>query len=193
MDLELHELTARLAGDPEYPDLFAAAFAGEPPSESAVARALATYVRTILSANAPIDRFTSGDSIALSESARRGRRLFLGRAGCSACHAGPTFTDEQLHNTGVSWGSSDTGRFAVTGVEADRGRFKTPSLRNVALTAPYMHDGSIATLDEVLDFYLRGGRANRNLDSSIRELELTADDRGDVIAFLGALTSPSVP
>jgi cytochrome c peroxidase len=193
MDLELPRLLARLASHEKYLRLFASAFPGEPLTEGGVARALSTYLRTVLSGDAPIDRFTAGDTSALADSARRGRRLFLGRAGCSACHGGPTFTDEELHNTGVSWGSADLGRFGVTGEEADRGRFKTPSLRNVARTAPYMHDGSIPTLDAVLEFYFGGGGANPHLDASIRVLDLAAEERRDVIEFLEALTSPSAP
>jgi cytochrome c peroxidase len=127
----------------------------------------------------------------LTPSAARGFRLFVGRAGCVNCHAGPTFTDEQFHNTGVAWPSgepNDEGRAQVTGVSKDRGAFKTPTLREVARTAPYMHDGSLATLDEVVAYYNRGGRSNPGLDSRIRPLTLSRSEQRDLVAFLGALT-----
>jgi cytochrome c peroxidase len=130
-------------------------------------------------------------------------RLFNGRAGCSACHSGPLFTDESFHNSGIAWrrrsGSvdgievdlpTDPGRASVTGLERDRGAFKTPTLRNVTETAPYMHDGSVATLADVVEFYNRGGQANPSLDHRIRPLGLTAAERADLVAFLGALTGP---
>ena len=115
-------------------------------------------------------------------------RLFNGRANCVACHVGPTFSDEKLHNTGVSWGADDAGRYGVTALDGDRGAFKTPSLRNVALTAPYMHDGSLATLEDVIDFYVGGGTANPNLDPEISPLNLTMEEKRKLIALLRSLT-----
>jgi cytochrome c peroxidase len=151
--------------------------------------ALATYVRTILSGDSPYDRYMAGDPAALGEDAQRGLRLFLGRAGCASCHAGPNFTDEKFHNTGV--GSDrpdpDPGRFAVTARPSDQGAFKTPGLREASRTPPYMHDGSIGTLDLVLDFYDKGGRPNPRLDREIRPLHLSADEKRDLVAFLRAL------
>jgi cytochrome c peroxidase len=184
-----------------YRDDFQKAFGADPVLDD-VARALATYVRTIVAGDSPYDRFAAGDESALGRSARRGLGLFTGRAGCAACHSGPTFTDEQFHNTGVAWrpstgsgqvpstGSepSDIGRAAVSGRDDDRGAFKTPTLREVARTAPYMHDGSLATLDEVIDYYDRGGQRNPGLDSMLRPLGLTLQDKRDLGAFLGSLT-----
>jgi len=103
----------------------------------------------------------------------------------------PLSERDDLHNTGVGWGR-DAGRFGVTGQPWDRGRFKTPSLRNVTLTAPYMHDGSVNTLEAVVDFYDRGGRRNSNLDPAIRPLRLTSDQRSDLVAFLRALEGQPV-
>jgi cytochrome c peroxidase len=103
----------------------------------------------------------------------------------------PLFTDEEFHNTGVSWGR-DAGRSDVTGLPHDRGRFKTPSLRNLALTAPYMHDGSFDTLERVVEFYDRGGGANPNLDAAIRPLRLQSDQRADLVSFLRALQGERV-
>jgi cytochrome c peroxidase len=187
MDLPIDAAVRRLMTDAFYGDAFGAAFP-DGITTTNVARALASYVRTIRSGDAPIDRERAGDTTALSAQARRGQILFLGKANCSACHVGPTFSDEQFHNTGVAAGTSDAGRFLVTGREEDRGRFKTPTLREVARTAPYMHDGSLATLDDVVDFYDRGGRENLGLDREIKPLGLSAGEKADLVSFLGALS-----
>jgi cytochrome c peroxidase len=156
-----------------------------------VARALAAYVRTILAGNSPFDRHNAGDTSALGEPARRGLRLFMGKAGCSGCHAGPNLTDERFHNTGVAWRTgwaADRGRANVTGRPVDVGAFKTPTLRQVQVTAPYMHDGSLASLDRVVDYYDRGGQPNPGLDSRLRRLHLRPVEKRDLVAFLVALT-----
>ena len=115
----------------------------------------------------------------------------MGKAGCSGCHAGPNLTDESFHNTGVAWNGqrfTDEGRGIVTGKADDRGAFKTPTLREVARTAPYMHDGSLPTLEAVVEFYDKGGRPNPQLDREMTALRLSADDRAALVAFLKALT-----
>jgi cytochrome c peroxidase len=155
-------------------------------SEGELRRALATYVRTILSGDSPYDRYLAGDREALSALARDGLRLFRGKAGCVSCHLGTNLTDERFHNTGLN--SADEGRHAVTRQPADRGAFKTPGLRDVARAAPYMHDGSLATLDDVIEHYDRGGRQRDNLDREIRPLELTPDEKRALKAFLESLT-----
>jgi cytochrome c peroxidase len=144
-------------------------------------------VRVQLSGGSAFDRFAAGKREALSASARLGFELFSDKAGCTRCHSGPLFSDEDFHNTGVSWGR-DTGRFAVTNRPGDRGRFKTPSLRNVALTEPYMHDGSLQSLDAVIDFYNRGAGQNPNLDEELRPLVLTPTEQQALADFLRALT-----
>lgn len=193
MDLPLEALAPRLREDPTWVAGFEAAFPREvdPVSPEGVARALATYVRTLQAGDAPIDRFRAGDPEALSPAARRGRRLYFGRAGCARCHAGPTFADGRFHNTGVSWGSPDPGRYRVTGREEDRGRFRTATLRELVRTAPYMHDGSLATLDDVVDFYDGGGTPNPFLSPRVRPLGLTAGEKDDLVAFLRALSEGS--
>ena len=155
--------------------------------EAGMRDALASYVRTILSGNCGFDRYMQGDAAALSASEQSGLRLFTGKAGCSSCHAGPNFTDEHFHNTGAGDGG-DPGRFAVTGRELDRGAFKTPSLREAARTPPYMHDGSLATLEDVIEFYDKGGRANPQLDPEIRPLHLAAAEKSALASFLRALS-----
>lgn len=145
--------------------------------------ALSSFVRSILSGNSPFDRFVNGDRTALNDEQRAGLQVFRGKGNCVACHVGPTLSDERLHNTGVAW--RDT-LYADPG--AGRGDFKTPTLREVALTTPYMHDGSLATLDDVVEFYDRGGRPNPALDPEIRPLRLQPDERRQLVAFLRALS-----
>jgi cytochrome c peroxidase len=172
----------------------------------ALAQALASYVRSILSGDAPYDRFVNGDRSALSPEQQVGLQIFRGKGNCTACHVGPNLSDERLHNTGVAWagraggaggvggaGFSDDGRAIVTGRTEDLGAFKTPTLREVARTSPYMHDGSLATLDAVLDFYSDGGRTNPHLDPEIRPLRLTAQEKSEVIAFLRSLSGTIQP
>jgi cytochrome c peroxidase len=173
MDLSLAEAEARVglpAGD--------------------ISRALATYVRSLLSGNSAFDRFVNGDRSALTDEEQRGLQIFRGKGNCSACHVGPNFTDEKLHNTGIAWtptaNSTSAGSYTDTG--AGHGDFKTPTLREGARTAPYMHDGSLATLKDVVDFYDRGGRPNPDLDPEIHSLKLTADEKRDLAALLGALS-----
>ena len=156
-----------------------------------MAKALASYVRSILSGDAPVDRYMNGERDALSKQAREGLRIFRGKGNCTACHLGPTFTDEQFHNTGVAWRDGellDLGRYAVTGQQEDRGKFKTPTLREVARTAPYMHDGSLASLIDVIDYYDRGGNANPDLDPELQRLNLTVEEKQALVAFLGTLS-----
>jgi cytochrome c peroxidase len=159
----------------------AAARVGHEPAE--LSRALSSFVRSILSGNSPYDRFINGDRSALTDDEQAGLRVFRGKGNCTSCHVGPNFSDERTHNTGVAWRQ---GALADTG--AGRGEFKTPTLREVARTAPYMHDGSLATLDAVVEFYDGGGRSNPGLDVEIRPLHLSADEKRQLAALLGALS-----
>lgn len=155
-----------------------------------VAKVIAAYERMILSGNAPYDRFRAGDAGALSPAAKRGFALFSGKARCAPCHAGFNFTDEEFHNLGVGMDAEkpDLGRFTVTKVESHKGAFKTPSLRDVARRPPYMHDGSLGTLAEVVGFYNRGGTPNPTLSVTVQPLNLTAAEQQDLVAFLESLT-----
>lgn len=156
-----------------------------------LSRALASYVRSILSGDSPYDRFVNGDRAALSAEEQAGLDIFRGKGRCTACHVGPNLTDERFHNTGVAWRDgrfADEGRFAISGDSRDRGAFKTPTLREVARTAPYMHDGSLATLADVVDFYSAGGRPNPLLDSDIRPATHTAAEKRALVTFLRSLT-----
>jgi len=177
------EAVLELLRSSRYRSEFLTAFGDEPSLENA-SRALASYMRTILSGDSTHDRHV------LSVSAQRGLGLFRGKARCTACHGGPNFTDEEFHNTGVAWRTgivTDEGRAAITHVAGDRGAFKTPTLREVSRTAPYMHDGSAASLDEVIEFYDGGGQRNPGLDSKIRPLHLTGGEKQDLLAFLKSL------
>jgi cytochrome c peroxidase len=190
MDLGLDEAVQRLRTNRRYRRDFAAAFDEEPNADD-LARSLAAYVRTILAGNSRYDRYLYGKSDVLSERELAGLELFRGKAGCVICHAGPNFSDERFHNTGVAWrdgGYLDEGRAIVTGRLEDLGKFKTPTLREVSDTAPYMHDGSLASLEDVVDFYDQGGRQNPNLDPKLRRLHLTEEQKGALAAFLRSLT-----
>ena len=148
-----------------------------------LSRALASYVRSILSGNSPLDRFITGDRSALTPAEQAGLQIFRGKGNCGVCHIGPNLSDERLHNTGVALRQNG---FADMG--GGRGDFKTPTLREVARTAPYMHDGSVATLEDVVNFYDGGGRPNPSLDPEIRPLRLTSTERSQLVAFLRSLS-----
>lgn len=156
-----------------------------------VIAALASYVRTIRSGDSRFDRYTAGRVASLNAVEKAGLQLFRGKSGCNACHVGPNFSDEQFHNTGVAWRDgrlADEGRFAVSGNPRHRGAFKTPTLREIARTAPYMHDGSLATLEDVVEFYSEGGRPNPNLDPEIRPRRFSAEEKRALAAFLQTLS-----
>jgi cytochrome c peroxidase len=189
MDLSLDSVVLRLSAIADYQAAFHLAYA-EPVSADGVSRALAAYLRTLRSGDAPVDRFHAGVATAITAEARAGFHLFVGKARCSLCHWGPTFSDGEFHNTGVSArsGFHDDGRYARTGAGADLRAFRTAALRNVARTAPYMHDGSFATLEEVVDFYDGGGGPDEGRDVDLRPLGLTAAEKRSLLAFLLALT-----
>lgn len=184
MDLTIAEALARLGGDASYQQDFRGAFGGGPTRER-LALALAAYERTVYSVDAPFDRFLAGDEAAISAPARRGLALFGGKAMCAECHTGVNFTDEAFHCLGLH---GDPGRGKVTGRSSDVGAFKTPSLRQVAHTAPYMHDGSQATLAEVVEYYDRGGDPHPNLDAKMKRLDLTVQEKADLVAFMETLS-----
>lgn len=160
-----------------------------------VAKAIAAYERMILSGNSPYDRFKAGDKKALSASAQRGLTLFEGKARCVTCHASFNFSDENYHNLGVGMDkpNPDLGRFTVTKNDEHKGAFKTPTLRDVAKRPPYMHDGSLRTLDEVIAFYNKGGMPNQWLSKEMRPLNLAAEEQKDLVAFMEALTGQVAP
>lgn len=182
MDLKPDEIAPRVRADAALNARMRAVFGREAANED-IARALASYVRSILAGDSPYDRYVAGDRSALNEQQQLGLRLFRGKANCAACHVGTNLTDEQFHNTGTGW---KDGALADQG--QSQGAFKTPSLRQTAEAAPYMHDGSLATLEDVIDFYNDGGRENPHIDSEMRELKLSANEKRALIEFLRSLS-----
>ncbi|MFA7096198.1 MAG: cytochrome c peroxidase [Gammaproteobacteria bacterium] len=216
---------------PDYQGMFERAFDGRGPDMDTIGMAIASYERTLVSANSPFDRWHfGGDEGAVDDAVKRGFRLFTGKAGCAACHSigekEALFTDHAFHNTGIGWyfsmqrepevrrvrvapgatlevapvvfepfvaaAQNDLGLYEVTQDPDDRWRYRTPSLRNVALTAPYMHNGAFGTLEQVVEFYNQGGHAHEQLDPLIRPLHLTREEMADLVAFLKSLTGDNV-
>jgi cytochrome c peroxidase len=177
MGTTIESVLQRLHQDPTYRGL----------TREGLADALATYIRTIRSEDTHYDLFLDGWSIVFSDLELEGLRLFRGKARCYLCHSGTQFTDESFHNTGVAWSEGalqDEGRAAVTGKTYHRGAFKTPTLRGVGERGPYMHDGSLATLEDVIDFYDGGGNKNPYLDDNIVPLQLSDSEKRALLAFL---------
>lgn len=188
--MPLTQLLPRLKEVPYYVYTFAKVYPDSGLTAENIGRAIAAFERTIVSDNAPFDRYMKGVKTAMSPEAIRGMALFTGKANCVACHSGPNFTDESFHNIGL--GGEDTGRAAIVGDATLNRAFKTPGLRNALLTAPYMHDGSVATLEEVVRFYNAGGKHKNGASDLIKPLHLAEAEVFDLVAFLGALTDPVV-
>lgn len=195
---------SKLSADPVYKAMFKKTFGSGDATIGRVEKALASFERTVLSGNSAFDRYQyGGDKGALTPAQIRGLQVFVDthRGNCAACHSiGPKnalFTDGKFHNTGEGVGDegafSDVGRYHQTEVKTDTGAFKTPTLRNIANTAPYMHDGSLKTLKEVVDFYAGGGNSNPYLDTEMRSIALTGQDRVDLVEFLKSLTGEVPP
>lgn len=212
----------RLRQIPEYVRRFAEVFGPGGPWFEDASRALAVFQSTLVSRNAPFDRFMEGDDSALSESAQRGLKLFTTTAGCSACHRGRLFTDEDFHALGVPapddfsddpvrqitfryqlrsrgapeevyrTATDDPGLYLVTKSQTDIGQFRTPMLRELGYTAPYMHNGAFETLEQVIAFYDAGGGVSPNLDPLLRPLGLSDRDKQDLVAFLQSLTGDPI-
>jgi hypothetical protein len=198
MARDLPSLIADLERTPEYLARFRRAFGDARITGDRIARALADFERTVISAGAPLDRYLKGDAAAMTPAAVRGMKLFTGRARCVKCHSGPQLTDAGFHNIGLP--GDDLGRFEIVPIAISKRAFKTPSLRDVALTAPYFHDGSAATLEDVVAHYNKGGTLKDNLDADITPLALAAGEQQDLVEFMKALTgvvgpeqSPRIP
>jgi cytochrome c peroxidase len=188
MNLPLEKMVAVVRGIEGYQALFARAYPREPVSEKTVAKALATFERTIVSAQAPFDRWVAGDGQAISASAQRGFVLFNGKAACAPCHAGWEFTDHDFHDIGTV--DLDPGRGKYLPAENMQHAFKTPGLRNVATRTAYMHDGSQRTLEAVIEYYDGGGMCLRpSLSPRIHNLQLSGGEKRDLLDFLLTLTS----
>ncbi len=213
----------KISNIPEYKTDFKTAFGTDNITIDNIAQAISSFERTLNTFNSPFDRFIAGEDSAISVSARKGWELFQGKARCITCHefnvSYPFFTDNKFHNIGVAMkdkdfenlarragnkdadpsilarekASSELGRYLVTREPKDIGAFKTSGLREIALTAPYMHDGSEPTLESVVEFYNKGGELNPNLDGGIRPLDLSEEEKNDLVEFMKALTSDDLP
>lgn len=205
----------RLRQVPEYEASFKEIYSAEP-SYGKVLNAVATYVKSLVSEDVPLDRYLAGDANALSAGAKRGMNLFQGKARCIQCHSGSMLTDERFHNLGLKENPAvleeplrhitfrrffktlgvegyhalrkDVGLYAVTKDTKDKGKFKTPSLREVAGTSPYMHHGALQTLEEVLGFYNRGGGDGLDKDPALKHLDLSKQEIQDIVEFLKSLS-----
>lgn len=217
MNQNFTHLVEKLNGIPYYREQFKKVFKSDITMEN-LAKAIAAFERTIVSKPGPVDRFLRGDQRALNASQKRGMGLFTGKANCIACHHGPMLSDGGFHTTGVpeieplktetdriatrhffARGQNypnprsvdaDYGRELITKSASDRGKFKTPSLRELVYTAPYMHNGAFETLEDVVDFYIKGGGTHPNKDPLLKPFELSDQEFDDLLAFLEALSSP---
>lgn len=187
-------LVERVSAIDEYRKNFQRVFPREGITLDTIAIAIAAFERTLVSNNSPFDRFISGDRNAISAAQKRGWELFKGKAACIECHsfssASPFFTDFKFYNTGI--GFTEPGRYLVTKNLKDIGAFKTPALRDIELTRPYMHNGSVNTLLDVVKFYNQGGEKNPNLNEKLRPLNLSDEEMSELVEFMRALTSDAV-
>jgi cytochrome c peroxidase len=186
-----HDLCEKCVGGiPGYRPKFAAAFGDDRVTIDRIAQAIATFERTVLSGNSPYDRFKAGDEKALTDAQKHGMDVFFSNnARCDSCHEGINFTNGKYANVGIGMDkpNPDLGRYVVTQKEEDKGAFKTPTLREIARTGPYMHDGSLKTLEDVVEHYNKGGTKNPWLHQDVRELKLTDQHKKDLVEFLKAL------
>lgn len=192
MNFNVPDALARLSQNPTYQHLAKIAY-GRDFDAFVLTRSIAAYERTLVSGNSAYDKYQfQGDNNALTDQEKRGLTLFnSARTQCSSCHSGFDFSDYEFYNIGLYTTYADTGRMRITLNPADNGRFKTPSLRNIELTAPYMHDGSLATLEDVIEHFNSGGMGHPNQDSRVKPLNLTESEQADLIAFLKSLTDES--
>jgi cytochrome c peroxidase len=193
MGAKPEEIVAKLNGIEAYRTQFQNVFGSDATPDNVV-QAISAYERTYLfCSDTAYDRWQTGDASAVSDAAKRGAELFVAKAGCGNCHSGSLFTDMKYHNVGIGMDKPepDVGRQKVSNADADRGAFKTPSLRDVSRSAPYFHDGSVATLKEAVDLMVGGGIDNPNIDrTNLKKVDLTEEEKADLIEFLKALDCP---
>lgn len=189
MDFTIAGFLERIAGDAEYERMFQEAY-GQEPGAYGISRSIAAFERTFISGHSRFDRYEyQQDENALSEEEKRGREVFFSsETACTECHVPPLFTNFEYENIGLYVNYADSGRARISEVSADNGKFKVPTLRNVALTAPYMHDGSLASLEEVVEHFNSGGVGHVNQNPLVKPLGLTEQEKSDLVAFLSSLT-----
>jgi cytochrome c peroxidase len=192
MNLPLEDLLARLKAIPEYGPLFKAAFAEQEITAPQIASAIATYERTVVSARAPFDAWIEGDEKAISDAAKRGFVTFNTKGNCANCHSGWNFTDDSFHDIGLPSEDVGRGKFLPSVVKMQYA-FKTPGLREIVRRGPYMHDGSVSTLDAVVEHYDKGGIDRPSRSELMKPLRLSTQEKSDLVAFLNTLTSTLVP
>ncbi|NNE35302.1 MAG: c-type cytochrome [Rhodothermales bacterium] len=191
MDAELSVVLSRLAEDDAYAKAFEAEF-GTEPTVANLTQSIAAYERTIVSGGSRYDDYKSGTATALTATERIGLELFEGKAGCVSCHSGFLLTSAGYANNGLVHAEADSGRARISLDSADAGLFRIPSLRNVAITGPYMHDGRMNSLPDVIEHYDRGGEDARNQDDRIIPLKLSSSERSAIVAFLESLTDRKI-
>jgi cytochrome c peroxidase len=183
------QCVARVKSIPGYRALFKQVFGHEEITMDEIAKAVATFERTIISGNSAYDRYKAGDPTAMTKEQIHGMEIFK-KSGCANCHGGFNFSDDRFFNIGIGMDASqpDLGRYVITHQERDWGAFKVPTLRETAHTGPYMHDGSLKTLEDVIDYYDKGGNKNKNLHPLMKPLHLSAEDKKALIDFLHSLS-----
>ncbi|NEX60844.1 cytochrome-c peroxidase [Noviherbaspirillum galbum] len=194
MAADIEAMFKWLNGEPAYKAMFAKAYPREAIDAKTLSKAIASFERTVVSTTSPFDRWVAGDARAMTKQQVLGFRLFSdpAKGNCASCHQAPNFTDNGFHNIGLASygdGHGDAGRFAIKPLPSMRGAFKTPTLRDVALTGPYFHDGSAKTLADVMEHYRRGGHNKLDLSPNVRPLALSDDESAAIVAFMEALTS----
>ena len=197
MNQDMDELVKELSALKGYVDLFNKAYPGEGITKNTITKAIASFERTAISKDSPFDKYMEGDKTAISESAQRGFDVFVGKAQCAVCHSGFNFSDNGFHNIGVKnlTEKEDIGRFTIVPINSMKGAFKTPTLRDIALSAPYMHNGMYKTLEEVIDHYDRKGDDQSNLSPNMQgtePLNLSSEEKKDLVEFLKSLTGKPV-
>ena len=195
MNMDIPKLMYWLNQNNGYKKAFKKAYPGEKINETTVSKAIASFERTIVSKNSRFDAWIAGDKKALTKSEVRGFKVFSdpNKGNCEVCHSAPNFTDNGFHNIGlISYGieNPDLGRYEQKPIKLMKGAFKTPTLRDISYSAPYFHDGSASTLEEVVDHYIKGGVIKTNLSPNMKPLKLSKKERSDLIAFLQSLNSP---
>jgi len=198
MAMDLKALFTWLNTEPTYVAMFAKAYPGEAIDSKTVSKAISSFERTVVSNNSPFDHWLRGDKKAMTKQQIVGFRLFVdpNKGNCAVCHQAPNFTDGGFHNIGLAsydHENPDVGRYAIKPVASMKGAFKTPTLRDITLTAPYFHDGSSKTLADVVDHYSQGGVSKMDLSPDIKPLNLSQEEKDAIVAFMHALTSPQRP
>ncbi len=197
MNTDMHSLK-KLLNNQGYTELFNQSYPGETVGANTAAKAIAAFESTVVSINSPFDQWVRGDSGAMTEQQVRGFKLFINKekGNCEICHSAPNFTDNGFHNLGLeSYGKEnpDMGRYAIKPIKILKGAFKTPTLRDITLSAPYFHDGSAKSLLQVVDHYNKGGVVKEDLSPDIKKLNLSINEMEDIVAFMQALTTPPKP